>query len=454
MSSSAHSSKVPSHLFEHLETLIKKAKSVGADAADGVYVESMGVSAAIRNGELSTLERSESASLGLRVLIGKKQACVATHDIHKERLNEMVERAVSMAKLAPEDPYAGLAAQDQLAKQIPDLDLFDGVEVDADTLIASAKTMEEVVRAVPKVTNVEESNASWGLSGFAFVTSHGFSSGYRGTSHGLSIEVVAGTDTHMVRDYDYSSALHASDMRTPQDVALAAAARTVSRLDARKMPTKKIPVVFAPRVASSLLRNLLSAMNGAAIARKASFLIDDMGKSIFPANIHLIDDPLMKRGLRSRPFDGEGLPTQRMAFVENGVLKSWMMNCSAARQLNLKSTGHGSRGVGGVPGISASNFYMDAGAVTAEALIADIKEGFYVTETMGHGGDTLTGDYSQGAAGFWIENGTLSFPVHEMTIAGNLKPMFQNLTAANDLTHRYGVDAPTLRIEGMTVAGE
>lgn len=449
-----HSPTVPSHLFEHLETLIKKAKGFGADAADGVYVESMGVSAAIRNGELSTLERSESASLGLRVLIGKKQACVATHDIHPERLTDMVERAVSMAKLAPEDPYAGLADASQLAKHIPDLDLFDGVEISADQLIASAKTMEEVVRRNPKVTNVEESNASWGLSGFAFVTSSGFSGGYRGTSHGLSIEVVAGKDTHMVRDYDYCSALHGSDMRSPEDVALAAAARTVSRLDARKMPTKKIPVIFAPRVASSLLRNLLSAMNGTAIARKASFLIDDMGKAIFPSTITLIDDPLMKRGLRSRPFDGEGLPTQKTAFVENGVLKSWMMNCSAARQLNLKSTGHASRGVGGIPGISASNFYMQAGTSTPDDLIADIKEGFYVTETMGHGGDTLTGDYSQGAAEFWIENGKISFPVHEMTIAGNLKPMFQNLTAANDLTHRYGVDAPTLRIEGMTVAGE
>ncbi|NDE90317.1 MAG: TldD/PmbA family protein [Alphaproteobacteria bacterium] len=449
-----HSSTVPSHLFEHLDMLIRKAKSVGADAADGVYVESMGVSAAIRNGELSTLERSESASLGLRVLIGKKQACVATHDIHPERLNEMVERAVDMARLAPEDPYAGLADQSQLAKHIPDLDLFDGVEIGADQLIASAKTMEEIVRQNPKVTNVEESNASWGLSGFAFVTSHGFAGGYRGTSHGLSIEVVAGSGTHMVRDYDYSSAMHYADLRTPQDVALAAAARTVSRLDARKMPTKKIPVVFAPRVASSLLRNLLGAINGTSIARKASFLIDELGKTILPSTINLIDDPLLKRGLRSRPFDGEGLATQKRAFVEKGVLTGWMMNCSAARQLNLQSTGHASRGVGGIPGISASNFYMSAGAVSPEELIADIKEGFYVTETMGHGGDTLTGDYSQGAAGFWIENGKISFPVHEMTIAGNLKPMFQNLSAANDLTHRYGVDAPTLRIEGMTVAGE
>ena len=449
-----HSPKVPQHLFDHLQDLIRKAKGFGADAADGVYVESMGVSAAIRNGELSTLERSESASLGLRVLIGKKQACVATHDIHPDRLTDMVERAVSMAKLAPEDPYAGLAEQGQLATHIPDLDLFDGVEVSADQLIASAKTMEQTVRENPLVTNVEESNASWGLSGFAFVTSHGFAGGYRGTSHGLSIEVVAGTGTNMVRDYDYSSALHGSDMRSAIDVAQGAAKRTVSRLNARKMPTKKIPVVFAPRVASSLLRNLLGAMNGSSIARKASFLIDDKGKAIFPSNINLIDDPLMKRGLRSRPFDGEGLTTTKQHIIENGVLTNWMMNCSAARQLGLKSTGHASRGVGGVPGISASNFYMQAGPVSPDELIADIKEGFYVTETMGHGGDTLTGDYSQGAAGFWIENGKIAFPVHEMTIAGNLRPMFLNLSAANDLTHRYGVDAPTLRIEGMTVAGE
>lgn len=451
--SSIHTPDVPAHLFDQLHDLIRKAKACGADAAEGVYSESMGVSASIRNGDLSTLERSERASIGIRVLIGKKQACAASDDIHPERLHAMVDRAVSMARLAPEDPYAGLPEQHELATHIPDLDLFDPAEIEADKLIASAKTMEDVVRQNPLITNVEESTASWGLSGFAYVTSHGFQAGYRGTSHGLSIEAVAGKDTHMVRDYDYSSAFHHSDLRTAQDVALTAASNTVRRLNARKMPTAKIPVVFAPRMASGLLRNLLGALSGAAVARKASFLQEHMGKQIFSKTISIIDDPHLKRGLRSTPFDGEGLPTTRRAFIENGVLTSWMMNCSAARQLGLKSTGHARLSTGSIPGITASNFYITPCDVSPEGLIADIKQGFYVTETMGHGGDTLTGDYSQGAAGFWIENGAIAFPVHEMTIAGNLKPMFEHLSAANDLTHRYGVDAPTLRIEGMTVAG-
>lgn len=448
-----HAPAVPPHLFEHLETLIKKARSLGADAADGVYVESMGVSAAIRNGDLSTLERSENAELGLRVLVGKRQACVSSCDLHKDRLAGMVERAVAMAKLAPEDPYAGLADKTELAASIRDLDLFDGIEISAEKLVASAKEMEAVARADARITNVEESIAGWGLSGFAFVASNGFSGGYRGTSHSLSIETVAGAGTNMVRDYDYSTALHYENLRTPQDVAASASARTISRLHARKMPTGKIPVVFAPRVASGILRNFLGAISGAAIARKTSFLADCLGAAIFAPGVTLTDAPHMKRGLRSRPFDGEGLPTLERAIVEKGTLTTWLLNCSAARQLKMQSTGHASRGVGNVPGISASNFYMENGTVSPEQLIADIAEGFYVTETMGHGGDILTGDYSQGAAGFWIEKGQIAFPVHEMTIAGNLKPMFLNLTPANDLTHRYGIDAPTLRVEGMTVAG-
>lgn len=448
-----HSPVVPPHLFERLHDLIRKARTFGADAADGVYVESQSVAASVRGGKLDDLERSESGALGLRVLIGRKQASLSTEDLNPAGFLDLAEKAVAMARLAPEDPFTGLADAAMLARNIPVLDLFDAVEPPAAALVETAREMEALVRSQKGITNVEDAAASWGISGFAFVTSHGFAGGYRSTAHGRSVKALAGEGTNMVRDYDYASAHHAADLRSGAEIAQVAAVRTLSRVGARKMPTCKVPVVFAPRVAGEVLRAFLSGINGQAVARQSSFLGDALGTDLFSAPVSIMDDPLMPRGLRSRPFDGEGLPVEKRALVEHGRLTTWLLNSSAARQLKLKSTGHASRGLDGVPGISASNVYMAPGRVTPDELIADIAAGFYVIETMGFGVNTLTGDYSQGAAGFWIEKGKIAFPVHEMTIAGNLKAMFKNLTAANDLTHRYGIDAPTLRIEGMTVAG-
>jgi PmbA protein len=447
------SKTVSPQLFDTLDALLRKSRALGADAADAVIVDSTSLAAAIRNHQLDTLERSERTSLGLRVLIGKRQASLSTQDIRKDELENLVTRTVAAAKVAPEDPYAGLADEKDLAKTYPDLDMCDEKDVSSEHLIHQAQTLENSAREDKRITQIEEASASWGASSFVFATSHGFKGAVSTTNHYMSVQLVAGTGTEMVRDYDDSHTLFGSDLRSPEDIAKSAILRTISRLNARKMGTGKMPVVFAPRVANGLLQGFLSAINGQAVARKSTFLIDALGTEIFSPHVQIIDDPLRKRGVRSKPFDGEGLPVKKTALIENGRLTTWMLNNAAARQLGLKSTAHASRGIGGVPGISASNAYMAAGKLSPEDLIADIREGFYVTETMGFGVNTLTGDYSQGAAGFWIENGKIAFPVHEMTIAGNLREMFKALTPANDLTLRYGVDAPTLRIEGMMVAG-
>jgi PmbA protein len=441
------------HLLTQLDDLIRKAKAAGADSADGVITESMGLSTSVRNGEVTDMERSESLEMGLRVLVGTRQASLSSQVVDPAQFAELAERAVAQARMAPEDPYAGLADPKDFARGIADLDVFDANEAAPEKLVERAKELDALARAEKRLSHIEDASASWGMGGFAFVTSNGFSGGYRTTSHGHSLVVVAGEGTAMVRDYDYGSSLHANDLRPVKEVARTAITRTLSRLNARKMGTGKIPVVFAPRIATRILRDFLGAISGSAVARKATFLADALGTQVFAPGVTITDDPHVKRGLRSRPFDGEGLPTQKRNLVEDGRLTTWLLNLSAARQLGLQSTGHAVRGTAGSPGISPSNIVLEGGKLPPEALIADIKEGFYVTETMGFGVNTLTGDYSQGAAGFWIENGKIAHPVHEMTIAGELGAMLKNLTPANDLERRYGIDSPTLRVEGMTVAG-
>lgn len=440
-------------MLDHLATLLAAAKASGADAADGVLIESRHVSVAVRHSRLSDLERSENAAINLRVLLGKKQASLSTEDIDPKKFPALAERTVAMARLAPEDPYAGLADKVLLAKTCPDLDLYDATEPPASTLIDRAKMLDEIVRQQKGITNVEEGAASWGESHFTFMTSHGFEGHSRSSMHSHSVSAMAGEGTSMVTDYDYAQSRHATDLRSADIVALTAANRTLARVGARKMPTAKIPVVLSPRLAGSLIRNFLGAISGSAVARKTTFLGDALGQQVFDSAITITDNPLLPRGLRSHAFDGEGVAVKPYKLIDQGRLTTWLLNSSAARQLGLTSTGHASRGLDGVPGISASNVVCEAGTASPEHLIADIKEGFYVTQTMGFGVNGLTGDYSQGAAGFWIQNGHIAFPVHEMTIAGNLRAMFKNMVAANDLERRFGIDAPTLRIEGMMVAG-
>ena len=439
--------------LSQLSDLIAKARKAGADAADAVLVEGVSLSHAQRLGKVEKLERAEGYDLGLRILIGKRQAIVSSNDRSQAALDELLGRAIAMAKTVPEDPYCGLADPAELARDWPDLDLEDPIEPAPEILIERARAAEDAARAVAGVTNSEGAEASWGRSRIVLAASNGFAGTYGGTHHGVSVAVLAGTGTGMERDYDYSSAVWAEDLEAPEKVGKSAGERTVKRLNAKKVATCQVPVVFDPRVAGGILRHLIGAISGPSIARGTSFLKDKLGQRIFPAGLRVIDDPHRKRGLRAKPFDGEGVRNQRRALIEDGVLQTWLLDLRSARQLGLKSTGHASRGTSGPPGPAPTNLYLEPGAVTAQELIGDIPKGFYVTELMGMGVNGVTGDYSRGAAGFWIDHGELAYPVSELTIASNLKEMFLHLTPANDLVFKTGSDAPTLRIDGMTVAG-
>jgi PmbA protein len=438
---------------EILAALLAAAKKAGADAADALFVENVSASVSYRLGKLEDVERSESADLGLRVFLGAKVAFVSSTDFSADALAGLPERAVAMAKLAPEDKYAGLAPADRLAKNIPALDLEDAEEPAPDILVARARDAEGAAMAVKGVSNSEGGGASFTRAAVALATSNGFYGRYAGTSHGIGVAVLAGEGTNMERDYDHASARHSSDLRSAEDIGRIAGERTIARLNPRKVKSQSVPVVFDVRESAGIVGHFAGAISGNAIARGVSFLKDRMGDEVFAPGVSIIDDPHRLRGLRSKPFDGEGVTNQRRAFIEKGRLTSWMLDCASARQLGLETTGHAARGTGGPPHPATTNLYMEAGALSLEALIADIKQGFYVTELMGMGVNGVTGDYSRGAAGFWVENGKIAFPVSEVTIAGNLKDMFRHLTPANDLVFRHGTNAPTLRIEGMTIAG-
>jgi len=438
-----------------LDDLITKAKKRGADAADALVVNSTAISQTERLGQTERLERSEARDLGLRVFFGKQQAVVSSNDWEPATLDELVDRAVAMAKVVPEDPYCGLADTDQLfSGDLPQLDILDSTEPTPEELIERAKATEEAARSVEGVTNSEGAEASWSLSDVTLAASNGFSGSYEVSRHGVGVSVIAGEGTAMERDYEFSSTVHASDLDDPTEVGHAAGARAVKRLNPRKAPTSKVPVVYDPRISHGLIGHLASAINGSAIARGTSFLKNAMGTKVFVDGITITDDPHLKRGLRSKPFDAEGLANQSINLIEDGMLTSWVLDLRSARQLDLTSTGRASRGTSGPPSPSVANLYLVAGSDTPEALMADIDSGFYVTELMGFGIDMVNGDYSRGAAGYWIEKGEIAYPVSEMTVAGNLKDMFLNLTPANDLTFRYGTNAPTMRVDGMTVAGE
>ncbi len=436
-----------------LSDVIARARRAGADAADAVLVEGTSMAHSQRLGKTEKLERSESYDLGLRVLFGKRQAIVSSNDRSASALGELVERAVTMARAVPEDPFCGIAEPDQIARDWPDLDTSDPEEPTPDALIARARAAEEAALAVAGVTNSEGAEASWSRAAVALAASNGFAGAYGDSGHSVSAAVLAGSGTGMERDYDYSSAVYAADLQDPAAIGKSAGERAVRRLGARKAATAKVPIVFDPRVSRSLVGHLIGAIVGPAIARGTSFHKDKLGERIFPAAISIIDDPHRRRGLRSKPFDGEGIANRRRAIIENGVLTTWLLDLRSARQLSLATTGHASRGTSSPPSPSPTNLWLEPGAVTAQELIGDIDRGFYVNELMGMGVNGVTGDYSRGAAGFWIENGKLAYPVSEVTIAGNLKSMFQELTAASDLEFKTGNDAPTLRVDGMMLAG-
>ncbi len=436
-----------------LAAVLAAAKKAGADAADALFVEGVSSSVSYRLGKLEDVERAESSDLGLRVFVGNRVAIVSSTDFSADALAALPARAVTMARLAPEDKYAGLAPTDRLARDIPALDLEDAGEPSAERLVEMARDVEGAALAVKGVTNSEGGGASFSRSAVALATSTGFYGRYAGTSHGIGVAVLAGIGTGMERDYDHASTRHASDLRSAQDIGRTAGEKAVRRLNPRSMKSQSVPVVFHPDEAAGLLGHFAGAISGAAIARGVSFLKDKMGAGIFAPGITIIDDPHRVRGLRSKPFDGEGVANMRRALIDDGKLTSWLLDCASARQLGLATTGHAARGTGGPPSPSITNLYLAAGKASVQELIGDIKQGFYVTELMGMGVNGVTGDYSRGAAGFWIENGEIAFPVAEVTIAGNLIDMYARLTPASDLAFRHDTNAPTVRIDGMTLAG-
>lgn len=442
---------------EQLENILDKIKTAGADSADVLIARKNSAHVSTRFGKTESLEHSEGLDMGLRVFKGRKQAIVSTNDLSDHAVDQAIERAVAMVQHIPEDEYCGLAEPDIYAENWQEklalLDLEDKNTVPVEKLLEHAARAEETALAVEGVSNSEGASASWGRDHYSYMTSNGFFGAYSSTGGSLSVSVLAGEGTEMERDYAWCTACHFDDLDAPEDLGREAAEKTVKRLNPRKIDTMQVPIVFDPLVSASIVRHLSGAISGASVARGTSFLKNEMGKKIFAEGVTITDDPTMPRGLRSSPFDDEGVASEKMNFVENGELTNWILDLHAARQLNLVTNGRASRGISSPPSPSATNLYMQAGEVSPSDLIGDIKSGLYVTEMMGHGINMVTGDYSRGAFGYWIENGEITYPVSEITIAGNLKDMWMHLTPANDLVHRFGVDAPTFRIDGMTIAG-
>lgn len=442
-----------SDALDRAQSLVEKAIKAGADAADAVYVCDAATEVQVRLGLLEDVARSEGEDIGLRVFLGKRSATISSSSMNPDILASLVTRAIDMAREAPEDQFAGLAPADMLMSgDIPDVESDDEGDPDPAALKARALACEDAARAVSGVTNSEGGGASAGRSVFALATSHGFAGAKSSTGYGISASVLAGEGDAKERDYDYHSARFESDLGCAETIGRSAGEKAVKRLNPGAIKSGNMPVVFDRRVGGSFVGHLLGGISGSSIARRTSFLLESLGEQLFDSGLSIIDDPLRLRGLSSRAFDGEGLPTARRAIIDKGVLTGWLMESASARQLGLQPTGHASRGISGAPGASASNVHMEGGTLRADELIADIKYGVYVHELSGQGVNPVTGDYSRGAAGFLIVNGEIAGPVSEFTIAGNLKDMFRNLSAADDLEFIRGANVPTLRIDGMMIA--
>ena len=439
-----------SDLADRAAALVEAARRAGADAADAVCVRGISLSVDVRLGKIEETGRSEGDDFTLRVFVGRKTANVSANVVSDP--DELAARAVAMARVAPEDRYAGLADPDRLATTFPDLDLLDAAIPSAADMTETALAAEDAARAVAGVTNSGGASAGWSLGGLVLATSGGFVGSYLTSRFSLSSSAIAGEGTGMERDYEAEVKVHRADLSDPASIGRKAGERAVRRLDPGQYPTGRGTVVYDPRVATSLLGSIAGATNGAAIARKTSFLRDRMGERILAEGIRITDDPLRRRGLASRPFDGEGVAPEAFDLVTDGVLQRWFLDSATARELGLSTNGHAARG-GGNPSPGSTNLTLEPGTQTPEDLIAAVGEGLYVTEMIGHGANIVTGDYSRGAAGFAIRGGKLAEPVSEITVAGNLKDMFLRLVPANDLTYRFALNAPTVAIDGMTIAG-
>jgi PmbA protein len=439
---------------DRVAALVEAARRAGADAADAVYYRSESTQVQVRLGALEDVQRSDGEEIGLRVFVGQRSASVSSSSLSDEVVAALVERAVAMAREAPEDPYAGLApAELLLTGEPPEIDGDDGADPAPDRLRALALVAEEAARGIEGVTNSEGAGASAGRTQMALATSTGFVRGFSSSGYGLSASVIAGAGSAMQRDYGYHSTRHLDDLEAPEAIGRRAGERAVARLNPGKLPSGPLPVVFDPRVGTSLIGHLAAAVTGSAIARKTSFLLGKLGEPVFARGLTLRDDPHRPRGLRSRAFDGEGLRTRAIDLIDDGVLTTWLLDSASARQLGMTPTGHATRGGSGAPGAGTSNLYLEKGDVSVAELIGDIRLGLFVTELIGQGVNMVTGDYSRGASGFAIRDGQIAEPVAEVTVAGSLADMFLNMRAADDLVFRRAHDVPTVRIDGMTVAG-
>jgi len=438
--------------------VVDDAIKAGASSADAVFACDASTEVQIRLGKLEDVQRSEGGEVGLRVFDGQRSASVSGSDLSDDGLTKLVERAVAMARMASEDQYAGLAPEELLYRGEPlNLDIDDHRDPSPDQLRDMALTAEDAARGVSGVTNSEGGSASASRTVMALATQHGkgeasFSAGSQGSRYGCSASVLAASDSGMERDYAFRTARHLDDLEAPQSIGQRAGHRAVARLNPKPLGSGAMPVIFDPRIGNSLIGHFLGAINGSAIARKTSFLLEKQGQRIFSDQINLIDDPHRLRGSRSRWFDGEGLATAPGLLIDQGVITGWLMDSASARQLGEQPTGHAARGVGGAPGISASNVHLQAGTVSPSELMADIKQGIYVTELIGQGVNPVTGDYSRGAGGFAIRDGQIDHPVSKITLASNLLDMFAAMIAANDLEMHRAINVPTLRIDGMTIA--
>ena len=438
-----------------LQELVGQARQAGADAADAILVSGTSLGIQVRQGRTEELERSEHNDLGLRVFAGTRSAMVSATSADPAGFPRLVEQALAMARVVPEDRFAGLCERAATGQRptADALELADAAEPDIAALTERAGQAEAAALAIHGVTNSQGGSAGFGRTEIALATSAGFAGRYARTSHSVSASVLAGQGTAMQRDYDYHSTVHLAELDDAAGIGRHAGERAVARLNPVKPRTGRMPVLYDPRVSGSMLGHLAGAINGASVARGTSFLKERMGTRILPAGLSVIDDPTRRRGLRSKPFDGEGVATEALVLVEDGELRHWVLDGRSGRQLGLPSNGRASRGTSSPPSPSTSNLYLTGGTVTPAALMADIVEGVYINEMMGSAVNGLTGDYSRGAAGFMIRNGALAEPIAEFTVAGNLIEMFASLQPADDLTFRRGTDAPTLRIDTLTIAG-
>ncbi len=438
-------------LEDRAAELVETARKAGADHCDCVVARNQSLGISVRDGKLEDSDRSESDSFSLRVFCGQRTASVAANQASD--LKALCERAVAMAKVSPEDIHAMLAPQERLAESIPDLDLYDASVPDIATMSEDALACEAAGQQVAGVTKSMGASSGWGMTGFVLATSNGFSGSYLLSRFSRSAAMIAGEGTSMQRDYDFHTATYASDMKSPGDIGKSAGERVVKRLNPRQVASGAFPVIFDSRQSTGILATLAGAINGNSITRKTSFLRDRMEQQICRDDINIICDPLIKRGLGSRPVDGEGIATAAISFVENGILKQWVLDCASANELGLNSNARAVRsGSGTAP--STTNLYMENGKSSLKEMIGSIKSGLYLDETIGHGINMVNGDYSKGAGGFWIENGELAFPVSEITVAGNLKNIFQTMIPANDLEFKHATNAPSLMIEEMSIGGK